>query len=641
MRFWAGPWLWDAAAISGPCWDAPAQALPIVDLRSTPQCAATETPEGFGIFSTANAVNLGSDYTLLCQGDPRDETLTQQQKNRFASALGLPQALAANTVAGAVWEVLTRQADPTGDDRAPPLLPTSRRRHYELWIRGNLVEKKFKLGDPEETPAFDLLKRIYRQLRQQVIDEQAPANLHRKWLGFQLRKFGFRFDTNDYRRFQPADVPDEPPLAPETTITESFNTADSTTLGPDLTWTEVRGDWSISSNQCTHANAAGQALSARADYDLSSDDHYSQVVLASGSGAYLAVVCFRFSASAETYYRFLIRLTDGVNQIQKCVTGTITNLVTGTAAGALSLPGTQYGESDGTTLVGKWAGVQRATVTDSAISGHTRCGIGTNAATPLFFDDFEAADIGAPSTEFPPLTGSGAVVAPSASAPAVGDAPVLGGAGSAVAPSASAPAVGDAPVLGGSGAAVDPTASAPAVGDAPVLGGTGAVVAPFVNPLDQIVDGTTCEYLYESQSGGVVLPQSVDGTTCEYLYESQSGSVVLPQIVDGVVAEVLYAAQSGSIESGAVVAGTVAEILYEAQSGTVTSELLVSGTSAEIQYGAQSGGIVTALIVDGDTAEYIYVAVSGSIDIGSYAKTPYIEVLGSTHRVNKAITPRG
>ena len=33
------------------------------------------------------------------------------------------------------------------------------------------------------------------------------------------------------------------------TITESFNKADSTTLGPDLTWTEIQGNLQVLSNR--------------------------------------------------------------------------------------------------------------------------------------------------------------------------------------------------------------------------------------------------------------------------------------------------------------------------------------------------------------------------------------------------------
>ena len=63
-----------------------------------------------------------------------------------------------------------------------------------------------------------------------------------------------------------------------TTLTESFNTADGTTIGPDLTWSELAADWSILSSQL-RASAGTEGI-VRADSDLASSDHSVTVTVA-------------------------------------------------------------------------------------------------------------------------------------------------------------------------------------------------------------------------------------------------------------------------------------------------------------------------------------------------------------------------
>src|SRR3990167_831503 len=69
------------------------------------------------------------------------------------------------------------------------------------------------------------------------------------------------------------------PIRGGSTIVESFNTADSDTLGPNLSWTELSGDADVVSTQLSILTRTSSAAGARADSDLATDDHYCEAVL--------------------------------------------------------------------------------------------------------------------------------------------------------------------------------------------------------------------------------------------------------------------------------------------------------------------------------------------------------------------------
>ena len=406
-RYWLGPWVWGLARSNNSGgsygWLAPADAVASLDLRSEPQSAATVTPNGFGLFVTPNATDLGSDYTNL--GTDPLATWTQQNLNRWKSALNLPSTLAANNLREVVWETLTIQSDPTGLDRARPIVPTAGRPNYELWLAGSLVkQKRFDLSDPEATPLIDQLKRIYRSIRQDSIDGKhrdvfgnVDLNHYRKILGHWVRKYRI-----NYRNFQPADLPDESDIEPTTTITEDFNTADQNTLGPDLTWYSYAGTnaWQVSSNRAVRpGGAADYATSARAESDLSSSDHYVQ---AECYGTNYPGVCARFSSSASTYYASDVSNT----------TIYLYRLSSGTYADITSVANTKVDgqvvklHCNGSTIKCYYNGAEKISVTNTVIAGNTRGGICCYFATwASNSDNFEAADLAAAAAGGPIFRG--------------------------------------------------------------------------------------------------------------------------------------------------------------------------------------------------------------------------------------------
>lgn len=192
-----------------------------------------------------------------------------------------------------------------------------------------------------------------------------------------------------------------------TTITESFNTSNGDTLGPDLTWTEVDGDWDIVSNAAELiSNFGSTTRDARAEHDLASADHYAQAsILQSPSGSHCGV-CVRFSSSAETFYAgvFAGDAFGGTYTIWKVSPVSRSSLATFSEAATHPFTLRLEVEDDGSgnaALTLYKDGVSKVTHTDSTspITGNTRCGIygydptGSGSSSPRL-DSFEAGDLG-------------------------------------------------------------------------------------------------------------------------------------------------------------------------------------------------------------------------------------------------------
>lgn len=188
------------------------------------------------------------------------------------------------------------------------------------------------------------------------------------------------------------------------TITESFNKADSTTLGPDLTWTEIQGDLQVVSNR-VRCVSTGTGSAARADSDLASADHYAQVAIrvntttGHGGGPFVR----KDSSATVTFYMLWIDYNISVHRytFYKYVSGTLTAIGATTNLGSYALGDVFKLSVSGTTLSGYQNGSLLATRTDSSISSGTRCGVrlyaggGTPNVADAEADDFEAGDLAA------------------------------------------------------------------------------------------------------------------------------------------------------------------------------------------------------------------------------------------------------
>ena len=261
-----------------------------------------------------------------------------------------------------------------------------------------------------------------------------------------------------------------------TTITESFNKANSDILGPDLSWTELAGDIDVVSNKAQSTTLGGQAI-ARADSDLATDDHYAQAIVDASEETNTAapqVFCRKDSTTAITFYLFLINYNDDTIQIYEVTTGSFTLL--GSAISftlTAGTPVTLRGSVDGSSLEVFIDGVSKGTRTDTVITGNLRCGIRVFKNSPGFvtWENFQAGDLAftmaadagvyslagspiVPDIKFPAASGvyskTGSPISPKLVTPAASGAYNV--VGSAVSPKITLPAASGVYTLTGSDA---------------------------------------------------------------------------------------------------------------------------------------------------------------------------------------------
>lgn len=189
-----------------------------------------------------------------------------------------------------------------------------------------------------------------------------------------------------------------------TVITESFDQGDSTTVGPDLTWTEIVGDFETVSNRLYAVSGSGEH-GIRAESNLATDDHYAQAEIWDNNitGNKPGISC-RVHASDITFYQFKRTFDGSDTELNRYVTGTKTVITEGTDAEADSGTGeVLYIEADGSTITGVYDGATIHSETDTNITGNTLCGVtgSHNGGSRNRWDNFEAGDLGLATTVAP------------------------------------------------------------------------------------------------------------------------------------------------------------------------------------------------------------------------------------------------
>lgn len=357
--------------------------------------------ENIGFFATTE--ELGEDYFILLHGDIVKDNSTEGMKDLWEENTGYrPNG---DFLVELLWDYLTVGSDPSGVNNVMPLMPTHELL-LELHLGGHSLIKseKFNINlSPHKDKVIEVLKNNYRKSKEE--SEKNKDNKYLKILDFMGEKYGVS-NPEDY--FIPDDLPKEKPLKHETTITESFNTANSDTLGPDLSWTETEGDVDILNNQASvPANAVGSARTG----SVSSDDNYVQadVYLDRGSDTQsLIIVTTRRESSGNVNY-YGVRITDNSAgdsiQLEKRVVTTTTTLE-GPTSITVSSPETIKVSADGSTIKG-YRGVDEVfsqtdtAITTSVLSGFR--GYMNLSGTLCAIDNFEAGDLtatGAPPQIF-------------------------------------------------------------------------------------------------------------------------------------------------------------------------------------------------------------------------------------------------
>lgn len=385
LRYYLGPWVWH----SDRYWSPPAGTVGLVDLRNLADQALAgqfgDRPYGFFAVNQA----LGSEYDLLGQGDLREIAVVSAQQDAWESLLGYrPQGA---TLVDLLFDQLTAGSDPAGGS-VPPLMPTTKG-VLSLYLGGHSLVKseRYQHGrHPHMGKVQDVLRRNFRRIH------AANQEHSRRVLDYWLDKY--RCDKGDWQRFVPEDLRGEipGPLPHQTTITDDFNRADQSGLGSSSegwSWTATIGGYNIVSNEAENVAMTGNLAFARAESDLSSEDHYAQVDVTTVAQNRQGVAA-RFSDSADTAYMFVERQVVPDFAIFKRVTGTDT-LLNDSASGATE-PFTIKGECDGSGLTLYVDDVSEVTITDTDITGNVRAGLhhgGTSVGGTV--DNFEAADLAA------------------------------------------------------------------------------------------------------------------------------------------------------------------------------------------------------------------------------------------------------
>ena len=174
---------------------------------------------------------------------------------------------------------------------------------------------------------------------------------------------------------------------------ESFNQADSTTLGPDLTWTELANDWQTVSNRATPRSNNGGAA-ARAEHDLATTDHAVEAVVRFDTSVSGVIgVAARFDSASQTYYRAALD-SAGRLDITRIVNGSGTDIASQSRSISANTDYTIRLECDGSTIRARVDADTWLTVTDTGITTGTRFGLaGYRTNRDLLVDSITAADL--------------------------------------------------------------------------------------------------------------------------------------------------------------------------------------------------------------------------------------------------------
>lgn len=379
MFFFISQWEWIEGDI--PSWTPPFldQLVSCIDLRShREQEFFGGVPQGVSLF--VYNTDVSSPGMLRIGTTDVDEILSSTMRRDIGNRVGF--VIDSTRLRDLYWEFLLDKADINHLIFSRPLMPT-----YDgvLDIPGVGYTKLTEKSRYWEK-VLSHIHKIYEKVRIESRAGRLEEDLYRRLLGMWRRKF----NISNHELFIPSHLPKEPFIEPRTTITESFTTADSDTLGPDLTWTETVGDIDIVSNQANTQNAAEN--SARAETDLSSDDHYVSANVTNNVNANAVAVIARFESATEYYIGSHNKNGDLYNIHKKTGAGftLLGSLATGGSAAAGEL--IRF-EINGSSMSLTFDNVVRlSSITDTAIVGAMRAGIhGWHAGATI--DNFEAGDL--------------------------------------------------------------------------------------------------------------------------------------------------------------------------------------------------------------------------------------------------------
>jgi hypothetical protein len=383
--FLVGPWAWRRG-----CWVPPKGTLGGLDLGKSADFAKPGQPRPVGLFALPAWKRTPAGYAVLrCRGDAREAKPGARDRNLLWSELGLTTPLAGDTLADLVWDILTRHADPEGEQAVGPLVPGRGTLELHLPGHGRVRSEPFTWGRHPHTNCLrDRLRRDFRRLRKHY-----PETVIRKALGAVTLEHGIR----DWQEIDPDGLG---PLHPSTSISESFDQGSLPTVGPDLTWAVTAGSWETLDDAIRVDNddptAAWQAI--RAESVLSGQNQVATLDVGYYTNGAVVDIgigpAVRFGAGT-TLYTYVVRDNAGTQGtgLYKLVGGVATLLDSSAATWASA--DTIRCSAIGSTIGGAVAGNGVLSVTDTSITANLKAGIagfGRDPSQEVRGDNFTAED---------------------------------------------------------------------------------------------------------------------------------------------------------------------------------------------------------------------------------------------------------
>ena len=381
MKFYFGEWAKDPSVP----WmrrAAPWEARWAFDFSNLEACGSKAQRSGMGLFVVNDDVNLPTDYILLHEGG-WDTAPVERNRENFRRLTG-SAVCDGDTFQDWLLSALLFGGDPQGLDHFKPLMPSSRTWQLPLPDRG-LWWKQFDINAPEAQTYQEMKQLEYAEMyaRAKAGDLIGPKGVdeefHRKYLDFVGKQMGI---SNPEDFFIPDHLPKEGRVPHETTYSESFNKANSATLGPDLTWTKVAGTGAeVVSNQCDMVTTSGfDECRARAEHDVSTSDLYVQFTLAAIGNLGGTSAMGRYQSGADSGYHFGILQYDTASYqwaFAKWEAGTETEYPIDGEDDLTTVPTIGHVirfEVSGSTLTGYSNSVQLIQTTDTTFATGTRGG---------------------------------------------------------------------------------------------------------------------------------------------------------------------------------------------------------------------------------------------------------------------------
>jgi hypothetical protein len=367
-----------------------------------------------GIF-VCPEIPAGWDGAVLAQGDIRDARPTAKILAAWKALTGYQPA--GDTLADCLWDHLTTGADPDNEAACGVLMPDANGQST-LWLGPRIVSRAFQIG--EATPYAAKIRQVLRAQLAAAKTLSLAGNMRSPTTGRPDPRYYLKIADALTEKFagknpakkaallaliQPASFDAGDVLVPhETTLTETWTHADDTvSISADQTWTEVSGNLQISGNAVQILSTSGDICYGRCEADLSSADHSCQLdqnaAMPETTSSRNWAPAARYSSSANTCYQgkqFGGGSAAGVCRIAKCITGSMTNLGSGTAGSPQAA--TVKLSCSGSSIAIYSNGTLLETITDTAIATGTRAGIflqGRQASWSV--DNWVAEDLGASS----------------------------------------------------------------------------------------------------------------------------------------------------------------------------------------------------------------------------------------------------